>query len=204
LCEQVFDFHSKEQSKFGCGAPLAGVDLYRPSDNHFRDVAYVNNVSSIGDCCAQCAANVGCNGYSLMKAEHECILKSCDLGSEAACAAAGTPGSTDRTSGFLAPFRTASVTVNAAAIVTSPNISGWGLEAFSLIITDAPPKTKGVLARGRDFTIRGVAIELRQHNATSAVKVEGATRFEIADCWMEQSHLCFWGPKLGLSLSLSL
>ena len=93
-------------------------------------------------------------------------------------------------------FCTGTQTVEAAAITTSPNISGWGLADFSLVIQNAPPKTKGVLARGADFQIHGVAVQLRQRNATNAIKVDGAMRFEIAECWMEQSHLCFWGARL--------
>jgi hypothetical protein len=62
----------------------------------------------------------------------------------------------------------------------------------------APVKTKGVHARGSDWSIRGVAVTLRQRNASSALLVDGARRFEIANTTLEQDHLCFFGPKGGM------
>jgi hypothetical protein len=124
------------------------------------------------------------------------VLKACDLDSAAACAAAGTPDA-DRLAGFVVPFRTPAAAAG-AAILTAANASGWGLADFTLEVAAAPPNTKGVLARGNDFTVRRLAVQLRQTNATSAIKVDFARRFEIADTLMVQHELCFWGPKGGM------
>eukprot|EP01046_Picozoa_sp_COSAG06_P112748 COSAG06_NODE_59432_length_274_cov_0.594286_1_plen_55_part_01 len=43
---------------------LLGGVRSRSTDNHFRDVAYVKNISTIEDCCAHCAAKCVCNAKS--------------------------------------------------------------------------------------------------------------------------------------------
>lgn len=180
----------------GCATPLPNVDLYRKGGpGVIRDVAYVNNVSTLAGCCAACAADSRCNGYTLMITEHQCILKGCSLHDQGSCVAAATSGNADRTSGFLTPFRP-ETTATAAAVVG--NSSGWGLEELTVTVVSAKPATAGVLARGTSFAIRAVAIQLRQTNASSAVKIESARHFEVSGSELVQHNLCFWGPTLGM------
>lgn len=192
---------SSTMPDIGCSAPIPNLDLYRKGANHFRDLSYIPNVSSIADCCRRCGVDLDCNAYAMMDNEDQCVLKACDLNDQASCAASGSPDS-DRTAGFLTPFRR--FVAASAAIVTASNSSLWGLEDFTLEITEAPPKMKGVLARGSDFAIRRLSIQLRQKNATSAVKVDVARRFEIVSTLMVQHNLCFWGCTLNHATNTSV
>ena len=192
-----FDLARAPVQQEGCSVPIPKLDLWKAGSTHLHDLAYIKGISTIGACCAQCAVNPSCNGYTLMLAEHQCILKTCDLPDAGSCIAGLGAEDIDRVSGFLAPFRSVSGAAK-AAITTAPNATGWGLEAVTLVIVSALPATYGVLAQGSDFAMRSVAIHLHQTNVSSAVKVDRARRFEITDSLMVQHNLCFWGPKGGM------
>jgi len=112
-----------------------------------------------------------------MLKEQQCILKACTLSSQSSCLGDSSSDS-DRTSGFITPFRPIGPgeTAQAAAVETAANASNWGIEALSLELLSAAPSTYGILARGGDFFVRNLNINLRQTNCSSAVKVRSLHR----------------------------
>ena len=179
-----------------CGSRLyENMDLYVPgSDNPWSDIAYINNVHALSQCCDACKQNPSCNAYALMKSEGRCQLKRCSLSNEASCVAMNSTN-TDRTASFLQPFRSPAPRFSGAAIVA--NGKHWALRNFTVLITAAPPKTDGIQSTGgTDFAIDGLSVQLSQANATSALKLDGTRRFSVSHTILAQNELCFWGCTL--------